>query len=270
MSKKLNTRIAKNGYNIKRIMALILVLGMILTVTGCSGGDSQTMGSRLNTENAVDKVLNQKTDSIYQEEDRKSETKPTTETGATTDTELTTDTETTTETELTTETGTTTETETTTGTESASATEPTSEPTYGQVMNGDSSVIAQYKSEGVDVDLTLMGKDLIYATVYQMMSKPEEYEGKTIRIEGKYYASYYPLTDKYYNYCLIADAAACCSQGLEFELGGGAVYPDDYPADQSQVIVTGVFETYTEEAGQTFYYCRLRDAEYQLASEAEQ
>ena len=238
MSKKLNTRIAQNGDNIKRIMALILVLGMILTVTGCSGGDSQTMGSRLNTENAVDKVLNQKTDSVYQEEDRKSETESATEMETTTKTE--------------------------------SATEPTSEPTYGQVVNGDSSVIAQYKSEGVDVDLTLMGKDLIYATVYQMMSKPEEYEGKTIRIEGKYYASYYPITDKYYNYCLIADALACCSQGLEFELGGDAVYPDDYPADQSQVIVTGVFETYTEEAGQTFYYCRLRDAEYQLISEDDQ
>ena len=238
MSKKLNTRIAQNGDNIKRIMALILVLGMIFTVTGCSGGDSQTMGSRLNTENAVDKVLNQKTDSVYQEEDRKSETESATEMETTTKTE--------------------------------SATEPTSEPTYGQVVNGDSSVIAQYKSEGVDVDLTLMGKDLIYATVYQMMSKPEEYEGKTIRIEGKYYASYYPITDKYYNYCLIADALACCSQGLEFELGGDAVYPDDYPADQSQVIVTGVFETYTEEAGQTFYYCRLRDAEYQLISEDDQ
>lgn len=242
MSKKLNTRIAQNGDNIKRIMALILVLGMILTVTGCSGGDSQTMGSRLNTENAVDKVLNQKTDSVYQEEDRKSETEPATETETTTETEPATE------------------------TESSSATEPT----YGQVMNGDSSVIAQYKSEGVDVDLTLMGKDLIYATVYQMMSKPEEYEGKTIRIEGKYYASYYPVTDKYYNYCLIADALACCSQGLEFELGGDAVYPDDYPADQSQVIVTGVFETYTEEAGQTFYYCRLKDAKYELVLEDDQ
>ena len=246
MSKKLNTRIAQNGDNIKRIMALILVLGMILTVTGCSGGDSQTMGSRLNTENAVDKVLNQKTDSVYQEEDRKSETEPATEMETTTETESATE------------------------PESASATESTSEPTYGQVVNGDSSVIAQYKSEGVDVDLTLMGKDLIYATVYQMMSKPEEYEGKTIRIEGKYYASYYPVTDKYYNYCLIADALACCSQGLEFELGGDAVYPDDYPADQSQVIVTGVFETYTEEAGQTFYYCRLKDAKYELVLEDDQ
>lgn len=227
-----NRNVKMNGcrYGLKRLIVSISVLGMVLSVTGCSG-DSKIAGSRLNTENAVDKVLNQKT-------------------------ETTTQTETTTEVE--------------TESASASATEATSEPTYGQVVNGDSSVIAQYKSEGVDVDLTLMGSDLVYATVYQMMSKPEEYEGKTIRIEGKYYASYYPITDKYYNYCLIADAAACCSQGLEFELGGGAVYPEGYPEDQSEVIVTGVFETYTEEAGQTFYYCRLRDAEYQLASEAEQ
>ena len=230
-------------HRFKRLIMSILVLSMLLTVTGC-GGASQTAGSRLNTQNAVDKVLNQKTG------DGDVESKLSA--GATTETTITTEMQTTTE------------------RESASATEATSEPTYGQVVNGDSSVIAQYKSEGVDVDLTLMGKDLIYATVYQMMSKPEEYEGKTIRIEGKYYASYYPITDKYYNYCLIADALACCSQGLEFELGGDAVYPDDYPADQSQVIVTGVFETYTEEAGQTFYYCRLRDAEYQLISEDDQ
>lgn len=245
MYKNGNIRMHGCGQRLKRFMVLISVLSMVLTVTGCSG-DSQTAGSRLNTENAVDKVLNQKTGG----EDAKS----TTETGITT------------ETETTTETGITIETEKSTEMEAVDVTDSTSEPTYGQVVNGDSSVIAQYKSDGVDVDLTLMGSDLVYATVYQMMSKPEEYEGKTIRIEGKYYASYYPITDKYYNYCLIADALACCSQGLEFELAGGAVYPDDYPADQSEVVVTGVFETYTEEAGQTFYYCRLRDAEYQLVS----
>ena len=240
-----NRRIHGCRHRFKRLIMSISVLSMLLVVTGC-GGTSQTAGSRLNTQNAVDKVLNQKTG------DGDVESKSSA--GATTETA--TQTETTTEAE--------------TESASASATEATSEPTYGQVVNGDSSVIAQYKSEGVDVDLTLMGSDLIYATVYQMMSKPEEYEGKTIRIEGKYYASYYPITDKYYNYCLIADAAACCSQGLEFELGGDAMYPDDYPADQSHVIVTGVFETYTEEAGQTFYYCRLRDAEYQLVSEDDQ
>ena len=221
MYKNRNKRMHGCRRRLKRFIVLISALSMVLAVTGCSG-DPQTAGSRLNTENAVDKVLNQKTNSEAPEEESKSET------------------------------------------------ETMTEPTYGQVVNGESSVISQYKSEGVDVDLTLMGSDLVYATVYQMMSKPEEYEGKTIRIEGKYYASYYPITDKYYNYCLIADALACCSQGLEFELGGGAVYPGDYPADQSEVIVTGVFETYTEEAGQTFYYCRLRDAEYQLVSKVDQ
>lgn len=252
MYKNENIRMYGCRHRLKRFVVLVSVLSIALTVTGCSG-DSQTAGSRLNTENAVDRVLNQKTGG----EDAENRSYA----------ENTTETETTTEAETTTENVATTETKITAETESAVTTEATSEPTYGQVVNGDSSVISQYKSEGVDVDLTLMGSDLVYATVYQMMSKPEEYEGKTIKIEGKYYASYYPITEKYYNYCLIADALACCSQGLEFELGGGAVYPDDYPADQSEVIVTGVFETYTEEAGQTFYYCRLRDAEYQLVSE---
>ena len=163
-----NRRMHGCRHRFKRLIMSILVLSMLLTVTGC-GGASQTAGSRLNTQNAVDKVLNQKTG------DGDVESKSSV--GATTETTITTEMQTTTE------------------TESASVTEATSEPTYGQVVNGDSSVIAQYKSEGVDVDLTLMGSDLVYATVYQMMSKPEEYEGKTIRIEGKYYASYYPITD---------------------------------------------------------------------------
>ena len=147
-----NRRMHGCRYRFKRLIMSILVLSMLLTVTGC-GVASQTAGSRLNTQNAVDKVLNQKTG------DGDVESKSLV--GATTETTITTEMQTTIE------------------TESASVTEATSEPTYGQVVNGDSSVIAQYKSEGVDVDLTLMGSDLVYATVYQMMSKPEEYEGKT-------------------------------------------------------------------------------------------
>ena len=128
-----NRNVIMNGcrYGLKRLIVSISVLGMVLSVTGCSG-DSKIAGSRLNTENAVDKVLNQKTGDGDVES--KSSAEATTET--------TTQTETTTEAE--------------TESASASATEATSEPTYGQVVNGDSSVIAQYKSEGVDVDLTLM------------------------------------------------------------------------------------------------------------------
>lgn len=39
-----------------------------------------------------------------------------------------------------------------------------------------------------------MSSDLVYATVYQMMVTPEEYEGKTFRIDGNFYATYYEAT----------------------------------------------------------------------------
>lgn len=55
-----NGRMHGCRHRFKRMIMSILVLSMLLTVTGC-GGASQTAGSRLNTQNAVDKVLNQKT-----------------------------------------------------------------------------------------------------------------------------------------------------------------------------------------------------------------
>lgn len=68
------------------------------------------------------------------------------------------------------------------------------------------------KTKGtVDYDLTQMSSDLVYATVYQMMVTPEEYEGKTFRIDGNFYATYYEATKKYYFYCVIQDATACCA-----------------------------------------------------------
>lgn len=112
----------------------------------------------------------------------------------------------------------------------------------------------------IDYDLTSMGSDMVYATVYQLMVNPNDYIGKTFRIQGNYYASYYEETKQYYHCCIIQDATACCSQGLEFVWGDGShVYPDEYPEDNADIMVTGIFETYTEE-GDTNLYCRLKDA----------
>ena len=120
------------------------------------------------------------------------------------------------------------------------------------------------KTEGnVDYDLTQMSSDMVYATVYQMMVTPEECEGKTFRIEGDFYATYYDVTKKYYYYCIIQDATACCAQGLEFVWGDGShIYPDDYPQENAEIIVDGTFETYREE-GDQYLYCRLSDATLQ-------
>ncbi len=110
----------------------------------------------------------------------------------------------------------------------------------------------------IDYDLTKMGSDMVYATVYQLMVSPEEYVGKTFKMNGLYYATYYEPTNQIYHYCIIQDATACCAQGLEFVWDDGShKYPDEYPEDDSEIVVMGVFETYMEE---DILYCRLSDA----------
>lgn len=105
----------------------------------------------------------------------------------------------------------------------------------------------------VDVDLTQLSSTIIYSEVYNMMNTPKDYLGKTIKISGQYYAQFYEPTQQYYNYVLIADATACCQQGIEFVLSGEHTYPDDYPDNLSLISVTGVFSTY-DELGVTYYY----------------
>ena len=115
----------------------------------------------------------------------------------------------------------------------------------------------------VDVDLTKLSKTMIYSEVYNMMSTPEDYIGKTVRMNGQFAryqgmdADGQPLPDQLYFACVIADATACCQQGLEFILAGEAKYPDDYPNLGSNITVVGKFQTYTEDQ---YQYCHLIDA----------
>lgn len=116
----------------------------------------------------------------------------------------------------------------------------------------------------VDYDLTSMNKDMVYATVYQLMAEPDKYIGKTFLIYGLYYTGQNEKTGTYYHYCIIKDAQACCSQGLEFVWGDGShVYPDEYPKDETEIEVKGTFETY-KEPGDDTVYCHLVNAEMQV------
>lgn len=120
------------------------------------------------------------------------------------------------------------------------------------------------QNSDVDYDLTAMNSDMVYSTVYQMMTDPEAYVGKTVRMNGAYIVNYWESTDTYYHCVLIKDAQACCQQGIEFVWGdGNHKYPDDYPEENAEVLVTGTFETYKED-GDTNLYCRLEDATLEL------
>ena len=108
----------------------------------------------------------------------------------------------------------------------------------------------------MDIDLTQMSSTMVFAEVNHMMLYPEDYKGKNVRMYGTF--SYYQdeKTQRDYYSCYITDAAACCAQGVEFVLKD-AVYPDDYPKEDQEIIVRGVFDVY-EEFG--YPYGFLRDA----------
>ena len=110
---------------------------------------------------------------------------------------------------------------------------------------------------GIDVDLTKLSSTMVYSEVYNMMVSPDKYIGKTVKMNGAFAFYEDPETKKQYFACIIADATACCSQGLEFILTGEHTYPNNYPEVGSEITVTGTFELYTENG---FQYCRLTDA----------
>ena len=110
----------------------------------------------------------------------------------------------------------------------------------------------------VDVDLTGMSGTMIFSYVYQMMSDPDAYIGKIVRIAGWYDVFVDTETGMVYTCCFIPDASACCAQGLEFVWGGEHAYPDDYPEAGANLTVTGRFETYLENGWE---FVHLADAE---------
>ena len=60
--------------------------------------------------------------------------------------------------------------------------------------------------EGIDVDLTALSSTMVYSEVYNMMTSPEDYIGKTVKMKGMYSVYHDESTDKYYFACIIKDA----------------------------------------------------------------
>lgn len=110
----------------------------------------------------------------------------------------------------------------------------------------------------VDVDLTALNSTMVYAEVYQMMTVPEDYLGKTVKMQGNFSVYEDEEINERYFACIIADATACCQQGLEFIPKSEFVYPKDFPEEGEDILVVGEFETYT--AGDRVF-CRLKNCQ---------
>ena len=107
-----------------------------------------------------------------------------------------------------------------------------------------------------DVDLTVLSSTMVYSEVYNMVTNPDDYMGKTVKMSGPF--TIYQTEERNYYACIISDATACCSQGIEFQLAGEHEYPDDFPEIGTVITVTGVFNTYYEDE---MMYCELLNAE---------
>ena len=117
----------------------------------------------------------------------------------------------------------------------------------------------QTSADGVEVDLTVLSSTMVYSEVYNMLYYDQEsYYGKTVKANG-IFAIYQMVVDGVTQpapvayACIIADATACCAEGMEFVLEGDYTYPDDYPELGAEITVIGEFQSY-EENGMTWYH----------------
>ncbi len=120
-------------------------------------------------------------------------------------------------------------------------------------LMGDEEETAEATSSDVDIDLTAMSSTMVYAEVYNIVMSPKDYIGKTVKMSGECIVTPNEDNTKVYYACLIKDATACCSQGLEFELEDD----NNYPEAGETVTVSGVFGTYEEDG---VLYCHLENA----------
>ena len=131
----------------------------------------------------------------------------------------------------------------------------------GEEASGSS--LACNPGEGIDIDLTRLNSTMVFSEVNRMMYEPEEFLGKTVRVSGQFALAFGYGEDgevnpeQVYFACIIPDALACCSSGIEFERAGEYRYPGDYPDEGDDITVTGVFEVY-EEYGLEYFH--LADA----------
>ncbi|NLG04855.1 MAG: hypothetical protein GX567_13645 [Clostridia bacterium] len=119
----------------------------------------------------------------------------------------------------------------------------------GQV---DHAIVGGGCNDGLKCGGAVNVSNLVSASYWSISARPF--------CKGSYNVSYYEPTQKYYHYCIIEDATACCMQGLEFIWEDGSHnYPDEYPEISEEITVTGVFETYKEK-DDPYLYCRLSNA----------
>lgn len=109
----------------------------------------------------------------------------------------------------------------------------------------------------VDLDLTLLDNEAVHAQIFQMLVAPEEYTGKTVRMQGNCTPYQAPQESpvlnpgQHYLSCVITDEHNCCSQGIDFQLADTTT--TRFPEAGSKITVVGRFQL-AEVNGYSYTY----------------
>ena len=223
----------------KKVMASVLA-AMLICASGCGSEGNREMQSKNAVEGAIESQI--------QKEEAKTAEQPT-EAATTATTEIVTEQDPSTEADT-----------------KKKFTEATTEKK--DMMEEIRESYIDTPDASVDIDLTVMSSDMVYATVSDMVyNSPDDYVGKKIKMRGAYTTASSSATNLTYHYVIIKDATQCCAQGLEFVWGDGSHDLSEYPEDGTEVEVIGVYETYTEPEDPDFLYSRVKDATMKVVVE---
>ena len=122
-------------------------------------------------------------------------------------------------------------------------------------------------TEVIDVlDLTALSMTVRSAEITNLQTKPHEYTGRYIRINGVYNATFSEILGRDRHMILMAADSCCPDVAMEFIKGGDFASPDeyaDYPAFDTPVTILGQFNTYKhEDTGIMYQHLTVREIDW--------
>ena len=135
-----------------------------------------------------------------------------------------------------------------------SAVSDTSAPDSGLGHGDDADVLGSLTPDpNVDVDMTVMSSTMIYAAVYQIVTDPVGSLEKKLKVQGTFDVFSDDDLGVNYYFIFVADAQACCEQGLELYFPDSYVFPDDYPPSGEDIEIIGTFTSHFDYAVEYYY-----------------
>lgn len=134
----------------------------------------------------------------------------------------------------------------------------TTAPGIGEYFDGTIPTKEFTTLDGVDVDYNLkeMSATVAYSQSTMMMYQPEDYWGKTMRIDGTYMTMDTPEFGVVH-LVLLLDETNCCQGFVEFDLPEGSIYPPEGVA----IGLVGTF-TLVEDDGAPYSILKVNKYEF--------